>query len=707
VSTGDFVRSRAFTAPGRGGFARSRASARAPSAAVGLSAALTLLLLYAAFDHGVASVAAGARIQVAVAAIAAVGAAGLVWTGTLRLAAPRRALLALGLLTSFAVWSALTLAWSVAPEETWIELNRAITYLIVLALGITAGASHTRSIELTAKGFLAVALAVALYGLGQKVIPGVHLAGVFNLDQTGTFPRLQEPFGYWNALALFLAMGVPIALAIAVNTASARRTRLLALLSVELLVVTLTLTESRGGVLALLLGLAAGIALSGARLRSLMWLGLALLASVAPLVVALTTHNLTAASVGLGAREGRGAVLGGVLVASLVALWLTGTRLLGAEQRAHIGPERARRIGRLLLILVAIAVVCGVIVVGLSSRGLTGTISHAWHSFTATKSTSVYGPARLLSVDSENRWVWWKEALGAFSDKPVAGWGAGSFPVVHLLYRHNTLSVSEAHSVPLQFLAETGLIGALLALSAYGLLVWNGVVTVRRRLPAAERLLGAAFVAGGVTYAIHACYDWDWDIPGVTLPAVLFLGVLAGSASRRRRGHRPIPPSGFGTGSRVLALVSSSVLMCAVAISGVTPSIASGRARAAIVTAARGTPDALTSAQSSARFASRLDPLSDAGLLVEADIAQQRHQLGVAKDDVLRAIGRDPTDVQAWIQLVRTEEAVHDIPAAVAASTRVLALDPESRTARFLAEQTVLLGAPPAHSATAVRTPSQ
>jgi hypothetical protein len=111
------------------------------------------------------------------------------------------------------------------------------------------------------------------------------------------------------------------------------------LLSVELLVVTLTSTESRGGVLALLLGLAAGIALSGARLRSLMWLGLALLASVAPLVVALTTHNLTAASVGLGAREGRGAVLGGVLVASLVALWLTGTRLLGAEQRAHIGPS--------------------------------------------------------------------------------------------------------------------------------------------------------------------------------------------------------------------------------------------------------------------------------------------------------------------------------------------------------------------------------
>ena len=59
--------------------------------------------------------------------------------------------------------------------------------------------------------------AVTAYALGQKLLPGVHLDGIFHLDQTAVLTRLQEPFGYWNALALFIAMGVPCALASAVD----------------------------------------------------------------------------------------------------------------------------------------------------------------------------------------------------------------------------------------------------------------------------------------------------------------------------------------------------------------------------------------------------------------------------------------------------------------------------------------------------------
>ena len=35
--------------------------------------------------------------------------------------------------------------WSVAPDQTWIELNRAITYVIVLCLAIALGASDRSS----------------------------------------------------------------------------------------------------------------------------------------------------------------------------------------------------------------------------------------------------------------------------------------------------------------------------------------------------------------------------------------------------------------------------------------------------------------------------------------------------------------------------------------------------------------------------------
>ncbi len=380
---------------------------------------------------------------------------------------------------------------------------------------------------------------------------------------------------------------------------------------------------------------------------------------------------------------------------------------MSAEARTQIGPDRAWRIGRLLVGLAAVALACAVIAVALSSRGLTGTVSHAWDSFTSTKSaTSVYNPDRLLSVDSENRWVWWKEALGAFSDKPIAGWGAGSFAVVHLLYRHNALSVTETHSVPLQFLAETGLIGALLALGAYGLLLWSGIATVRRRLGRRERTLGAALVAAAVVYAIHACYDWDWDIPGVTLPVMVVLGVVAGSASRRRAPVRTAPQPAGGRPLRLCGLVACTVTLCAIAISAVTPSLAAGRARDAVLTAARGTPAALAAAQSSAALASRLDPLSDAGLLAEADVASARQQFAAARSDAIAAVSRAPDDLQAWMQLLGYEEATHDVPAAEAVAARILALNPKGLEAQSLAAQVQLFAIGASGSATAIKTPA-
>ena len=58
--------------------------------------------------------------------------------------------------------------------------------------------------------------------------------------------------------------------------------------------------------------------------------------------------------------------------------------------------------------------------------------------------------------------------MGGFADRPVIGHGAGSFPLTHLAYRENAIQVRNAHSVPLEFLSETGLIGAALALGGLG-----------------------------------------------------------------------------------------------------------------------------------------------------------------------------------------------------------------------------------------------
>jgi len=82
------------------------------------------------------------------------------WSGTLRFSAPRRAVAGIGLLSAFALWSAVTLLWSVAPDNTWLELNRVLTYVIVLVLAVVLGASTKRAVGLISEGFVLVATAV-------------------------------------------------------------------------------------------------------------------------------------------------------------------------------------------------------------------------------------------------------------------------------------------------------------------------------------------------------------------------------------------------------------------------------------------------------------------------------------------------------------------------------------------------------------------
>jgi hypothetical protein len=677
-------------------------ASRTPGAVVTLTGALVALVLYAAFAGGAANLAGQARIQVCVAIIAMVCAGSVLWTGTLRFAAPRRAVAGLALLAAFTAWSAISLAWSVSPDSTWTEFNRALTYVIVLGLAITAGASGPRSLELLARGFLLAVVLVALYGIGQKLLPGVHIAGLINLNQPQSLPRLEAPLGYWNALAVFLSMGVPVALAFAVDTARPSRLRLWALLALHVLLLTTVLTYSRGGLLALLVGGGAGIALSGARLRSLLWLAAASVAVLPPLLTAILTPALTGVGVALGAREHAGLALTAVLLASLFAARWIGKRLLAAEQRVTIGPERRGTIGRLLAALTAGVLVVALAAVALSPRGLTGTVSHAWDSFTATHGTSTYGPDRLLSVDSENRWVWWREAVGAFSDRPVTGWGAGSFAVVQPLYSDGALPVKQPHSVILQFLAETGLVGTALAVMAFGLLLAAALAAVRRA-PAATRLLPAAMFAIAATYSLHTFYDWDWDIPGVTLPALICLGVLIGSGRARAPGATTT--SGSGGALRIVTLAVAALVCCVVAISGVLPSLAAADANSAqLLAASSSSPADLLTADSRAVLATRLNPLSDAGLLVEAAIAIREHNLPGARSDLLAGIRRDPEDAIAWLRLVSVESNLRDSAGALAASQRVLELSP-TRFGRLLVRQALFRISSPASSATAIRTP--
>jgi tetratricopeptide (TPR) repeat protein len=672
-----------------------------------LGVVLLALCLYAAFAHGAVASGDEERLQLAIAVTAALaGALGLA-TGALRLAAPRLAWAGVGLLAALAAWSGVTLAWSVAPDQTWIESTRTLTDVLVLVLALCFGASHPRPVRLLADGFALVAVAVSLYALGQKLAPGVRIAGLLDLDRTGAVPRLQDPLGYWNALGMFVALGVAPVLAVAADPRRDRRLRPAAAVAAATMLVTIAFTYSRGAFVALAAALLVFALASGGSLRVLLWLGLSVAAALPAAVIGLAAAPLTTAGAALGARERAGAELLVVLGACLLALVLGAFRLLDLERRVRFGAARRRALSR-GLVIAGVGVVCVLLAVAaVSSRGLTGTASHAWHSFTATRTSGVADPARLLSADSENRWGWWKEAVGAFAARPLGGWGAGAFGVVHLLYRRDTLSVQQPHSVPLQFLVETGVIGAALAMASLAALLAAAARAVRST-GERGRLVAAALLAGVAGYVVHCLYDWDWDIPAVTLPVLAFVGVLAGDLARDRQlstrpaASRPRPATPRVRVATGLAVVLAAVALAAFAASAVLPRLAATGTQRALATA--GTSAAsLRAALREATNATRIDPLSDAGPRAAATLVLRDGRPQPARRDLIEAIDRQPADAANWRQLTLLYLITGEDRNALVAARRALALDPLDPTTAALAQRVELAQAPPRASATAAR----
>ncbi|MBA2383782.1 MAG: hypothetical protein H0V68_03855, partial [Actinobacteria bacterium] len=109
-----------------------------------------MLLLFALF--------AGDSFWTATAVLLAAGGWGaLALSG--RAPAPRGSPL-LGLMLATAAWSGLSIAWSIAPDLSWNELNRTLVYAGFLAVGLLFGALGPAACRRAAAA-LAVALGAA------------------------------------------------------------------------------------------------------------------------------------------------------------------------------------------------------------------------------------------------------------------------------------------------------------------------------------------------------------------------------------------------------------------------------------------------------------------------------------------------------------------------------------------------------------------
>lgn len=618
--------------------------------------------------------------------------------------------IAVGLLVGFALWSGLTLLWSVDPSGTWRELNRAVLYAVVVAIAlVSTSLAGDRAIERIAQGLLALSIAVGLYALAGKVIPGFHLLGLIDLNHTRDLARLRAPLGYWNALALLCATGIPIALRIACDLERSRNVRLAMFAAIFLLITTQFMTYSRGGLLALLSALVVLTILGRHRLRALLVMAVATACALPAILYAFAQDDLVANGAALDVRQDAGWMLLVVLVICLGVLLTIASWMLWFEPRVRWRAAYSRRIWRGMAIAAAGFALVTFVGAATGDGGLRGAVDRATSSFTEDEKDEKFDPGRVITTNSGNRWTWWKEAAGAFSDRPVGGWGAGSFSVTHRLYRQDQLPVAQPHSVPLQFLSETGLIGGLLALGGIGLLLWTGVQRVRALPPGRTRDLAVPLLAAGVGWVVHGIFDWDWSLPGATLPAMVALGALAALPAR------PTPPrersieglSGTDVTPGRWAVAALAALVAAAAIgSAVLPAKADGVAQEAETIAGdRQDPVALEQAAARADLAARLDPLSVRPLFVGAAIARGRGRLLEARELLLEAVERQPYSAEAWYRLALVALSLADFGGFREAAERVLENDPASGTARGLARRAEIARTPSSASATATGTP--
>jgi O-Antigen ligase len=406
------------------------------------------------------------------------------------------AIAALAALAALTAWTAASLAWAPLGEPAGEDVQRLLAYVAALAAAI-ALLREPAAARLAEPLLLAGIAGATAYGLSERLVPGLVDLG----DVLSAGDRLSQPLTYWNATGAFAALGLILAAGLVADARRSRATRGAAAAAAPVLGLALYLTFSRGALGALVAGLAVLLALAPTRPQ----LRAAVLVTGAAVVPALAALALPAV-----AREESGPAQGAAMLALLVVVAAVAAGLAGREPPRHraVAWLRPAGVGVLALALVAMAVAVAQI-----ERG-------------GGRAAPEASPGRLTSVES-NRYAYWRVAVRTFAEHPLRGVGSGGFQAEWLRERPFRESVRDAHSLYLETAAELGLVGAGLLLALLG-----GVAVAARRA-------GAASVAALAAFALHAGVDWDWELPALSLVAVVLAGLVLA-------GYQPGSPRGGG-----------------------------------------------------------------------------------------------------------------------------------------------------------------
>jgi hypothetical protein len=706
--------------PRRGALAAPSAPARRHAGAA-LTAAIALVLAATAFVAD-----GGLRLErTTYVEIALMGLGALLCAAALLLPHARSqrlhgapALFALALLTAY---TALSIMWSLAPSDSWIEANRTFAYLSAFAGTMALARLAPGRWSAVLHGIALAAVVVSAWAVLTKVFPGA-LAG----DET--YARLRAPFDYWNSVGLNAAVGVVALLWLGARRSGRPAVNALAWPGIALCEVALMLSYSRGALLALAVGLVFWFAVVPLRLRSAVVLLGASAGTAALVAWAFAMTGLSTDELPIELRADTGHELGALLLLLLVLLLGLGLAagFLAAERPASL---RAKRIaGRALLGVLAAVPVIVLIALATAPGGIDGQVSDGWEKLTNPNAATPANDPERLTKTSSVRARYWEEAFDVHGVSPWVGTGAGAYATVRNRFRTGTLFVRHAHGYVPQTLADLGWAGLAVSLLALVLWGWAALRTAGLRprdrgLPwDAERVGMAALIAVALVFGTSSAVDWTWFVPANALMGLIaaawviarpplrtrlqvaaLASVVQDAPSSARDGGplwapsatEPPPPAADVAGPGAVDVAEAQwrrrarfpwlpaaaaalvlALAGAAAWAAFQPVRAVHAGDAAIDRLERGE---LEAAVSIAEIARDRNPLSPEPLWELAFVEEERGRLANAEDALQEAVRLQPANAETWRRLGRFQLSTLNEPADALASFRAAYfLDPRN-----------------------------
>ncbi len=318
-----------------------------------------------------------------------------------------------------------------------------------------------------------------------------------------------------------------------------------------------------------------------------------------------------------------------------------GCGLVYAVADRHLAVPRslAPRIARILAVALALGALGGVVGFFVAVDNPVSFVEKRWASFRHLPAHDT-ASSHFSSLGS-SRYDYWRVGLLEFERNPFIGDGGHGWPAAYARYGKTTENPEYSHSIEVDALSQTGILGFLLLVGA-GV---AGLAAVARKRGAL--LLPAALFASAVYLAAHTAIDWVWSIPSVGLVGLTLAGIGASRGSPLPLRPRPALVAGIGV--TVIALV------------GFAPPWLSSRFtdRAYGQTAA--------ARASTFRWAERLDPLSVGPLLAQAALARSPNDIPPLRQAV--SIQPDDSEVHyllglAYMNAHRRTAAIHELDVA-------------------------------------------